>query len=73
MSTKLAGTVYTTVVPYSFFRVSQLAGYAAGNRAPQFYQTAWELARAGRTNDLLIEHVVAVLKQGRKSGEPLSR
>jgi hypothetical protein len=67
-----AGTVYVTVVPYSFFRVSELSGYAAGNRAPQFYQTAWELARAGRGQDLPIEHVVAVLEQGRRAGEPLS-
>jgi hypothetical protein len=66
------GTVYTTVVPYSFFRVSELSGYAAGNRAPQFYQTFWELAREGRVGDLLARHVTAVLAQGRKGGEPLS-
>ena len=66
------GTVYTTVVPYSFFRISQMSGYAAGNRAPQFYQTVWDLTQAGRPADLVIEHVVAVLKQGRKTGEPLS-
>jgi hypothetical protein len=66
------GTVYTTVVPYSFFRVSELSGYAAGNRAPQFYQTFWELARAGQTGDLLARHVTAVLAQARKEGEPLS-
>src|SRR5262249_40906157 len=66
------GTVYTSVVPYSYFRVSELSGYAAGNRAPQFYQTFWELARAGRSRDVLVEHVIAVLKQARKEGEPLS-
>jgi hypothetical protein len=66
------GTVYTTVVPYSFFRVSELSGYAAGNRAPQFYQTFWELARAGQTGDLLARHVTAVLAHARKEGEPLS-
>ena len=67
-----AGTVYTTVVPYSFFRVSELSGYAAGNRAPQFYQTCWELARSGHTGDLLAQHVTAILAQARKEGEPLS-
>jgi len=60
-----AGTIYTTLVPYSFFRISELSGYEAGNRAPQFYQTGWDLARAGRGDDLLAEHVVAVLKQAR--------
>ena len=43
-----AGTVYTTVVPYSFFRVSEMAGYGAGNRAPQFYQSCFELTAASR-------------------------
>lgn len=66
------GTVYKTVVPYSFFRFSELSGYGAGNRAPQFYQTLWELRSHSREHDLLIEHVVAILKQARKGGEPLS-
>lgn len=66
------GTVYTSVVPYSYFRISELSGYGAGNRAPQFYQTCWELWAAGRADDLLAEHVVAVLKRARKEGEPLS-
>src|SRR5262249_27576462 len=58
-----SGTIYTTIVPYSFFRVWELSGYAAGNRAPQFYQTYWELRRAGRAGDTLVEQVTAVLKQ----------
>src|SRR5262249_28613391 len=56
------GTVFTTVVPYSFFRVSELSGYGAGNPAPQFYQTCWDLEREGRGDNLLVEHIVAVLK-----------
>ncbi|MBN1911517.1 MAG: hypothetical protein JW818_17375 [Pirellulales bacterium] len=67
-----SGTVYTTVMPYSFFRISELSGYAAGNRAPQFYQTCFELARDGRADDVLVEHVVAVLKRARREGEHLS-
>ncbi|HEY9731531.1 MAG TPA: DUF5682 family protein [Drouetiella sp.] len=67
-----AGTVYNTIVPYSFFRFSKLSGYGAGNRAPQFYQTLWELRAQNRESDLLIEHVVAALKQARRLGEPLS-
>ena len=67
-----AGTVYTTVVPYSFFRVSELSGYGAGNRAPQFYQTGWDLWRSGRLEDLLPEHVVAVLKRARREGHATS-
>ncbi|MBS2003463.1 MAG: hypothetical protein JST44_18250, partial [Cyanobacteria bacterium SZAS LIN-5] len=47
-----AGTVYKTVVPYSFFRFSELSGYGAGNRAPQFYQTLWDLRSHSRERDL---------------------
>jgi hypothetical protein len=66
------GTVYTTVVPYSFFRMSQLSGYAAGNRAPQFYQRVWELRDGEQTDEYLIQHTIAVLKQIRKAREPAS-
>lgn len=66
------GTVFTTLVPYSFFRVSELSGYGAGNRAPQFYQTSWDLTRAGRSEDVLPEHVVAVLKRARREGHAAS-
>ncbi|MBS0202286.1 MAG: hypothetical protein JSS49_05245 [Planctomycetes bacterium] len=67
-----AGTVLTTIVPYSFFRFSELSGYGAGNRAPQFYQTGWDLNRSGRGEDLLAEYVVSVLKQARQDGYPVS-
>lgn len=32
----------TTLVPFSFPRLSEQTGYGAGNRAPQFYQRAWD-------------------------------
>jgi hypothetical protein len=67
-----AGTVYTTVVPYSFFRVSEMAGYGAGNRAPQFYQACYDLVAAGRAADIAMEHAISVLRQMRKGGDPLS-
>lgn len=42
------GTCLATVVPYSYFRVSELSGYGAANRAPKFYQTVWEQLDAKR-------------------------
>ncbi|QEG32169.1 hypothetical protein GobsT_70210 [Gemmata obscuriglobus] len=66
------GTVYTTVVPYSYFRISELSGYGAGNRAPQFYQTCYDLTAAGRASDIAMEHAIAVLRTMRKGGDPLS-
>ena len=71
------GTVLATVVPYSYFRVSELSGYGAANRAPQFYQTVWEHSTSERPEDepwvgAMVEHVTAVLGRGRKDGEVLS-
>jgi hypothetical protein len=64
------GTVYVTVAPYSYFRTSELAGYAAGNRAPKWYQGLWE-NEPGSENST-VEHIVSVLARARKGGEPLS-
>jgi hypothetical protein len=66
-----AGTTYATVVPYSYFRVSELSGYAAGNRAPQFYAMHWDAVR-GKLDDLPVEYIVGVLKRARRRGELLS-
>ncbi|HET8772703.1 MAG TPA: DUF5682 family protein [Thermoanaerobaculia bacterium] len=32
----------TTLIPYSFPRLAEQTGYGAGNRAPHFYQRAWD-------------------------------
>jgi hypothetical protein len=66
------GTLYSTVVPYSYFRFSELSGYGAGNRAPRYYQTLYELSRNGRASDVAIEHTLEVLEQARKLKQPLS-
>jgi hypothetical protein len=67
-----AGTVYTAVMPYSFFRISELSGYAAGNRAPRFYQTVWDLDSRDDLESLLSHHVVAIVKRARREGEAVS-
>ena len=65
------GTVYTTVVPYTYFRISDLSGYGAGNRAPQFYQNHWNFLH-GKVDNPNAEYIVSVLQKGRKLGENLS-
>jgi hypothetical protein len=70
-----AGTVYTTVAPYSYFRMSEVSGYGAGNRAPRYYERLWDQLSANLPEPpaaALVEHVVAVLSRGRKEGEGLS-
>jgi hypothetical protein len=66
------GTCYSTIVPYSYFRISQLSGYGAGNRAPRFYQRVWELQDDEAADAYMVQHAVATLKQMRKSREPAS-
>ncbi|VTU02396.1 Uncharacterized protein OS=Cystobacter violaceus Cb vi76 GN=Q664_20170 PE=4 SV=1 [Gemmataceae bacterium] len=66
------GIVYTTVVPYSYFRISEMSGYGAGNRAPQFYQACYDLAMTGRAGDIAMDHAITVLRQVRRAGDPLS-
>jgi len=70
-----AGTVYTTVVPYSYFRISELSGYGAGNRAPQYHRLCWEAMNqdgASGPTDVSTDHIVAILKRARKRGEAVS-
>ncbi|MDB4962849.1 MAG: hypothetical protein JWP01_2848 [Myxococcales bacterium] len=70
-----AGTCLTTVVPYSYVRISELSGYGAANRAPRFYQAVWEHLDDKDEEPwiaAMVEHVVSVLARGRKDGEPLS-
>lgn len=65
------GKVYTTVVPYTYFQVSDLSGYGAGNRAPRFYQLHWKSLN-GKVNNPRAEYIVSVLQAARKMGESLS-
>ena len=63
------GTVYTTVVPYSYPRLSGDPGF----RAPRYNHAAWDHARAGRQpEDLLADHVLRVIRRTRRLGEALS-
>ena len=67
------GSLHTTIVPYSYYRVAEISGYAAGNRAPAFYQLQWDaLSKARDHDDLVIEHVTRVLRRGRRKGDALS-
>ena len=71
-----AGTVYTTVAPYSYYRTSEHSGYGAGNRAPKYYELLYQHTQGDAVADALVramvDHVVAVLARGRRAGELLS-
>ncbi len=74
------GTVYSTLTPYSYFRMSEASGYGAGNRAPAYYErlhaaraaSGEALGVAGAATVAMIEHVVDALRRGRKAEESVS-
>src|SRR5205814_1616267 len=67
------GTLNVTVAPYSYFRISELSGYGAGNRAPRFYESCFEHHSAGNEQDqVVIEYVIDCLKESRRRGELFS-
>ncbi len=67
------GTLSVTVAPYSYFRISELSGYGAGNRAPRYYELCYEHHSAGvEQTRVVIDHVIDIVKQARRRGEPLS-
>jgi len=67
------GALSVTIAPYSYFRISELSGYGAGNRAPRYYELCYEHHSAGIGQaQVVIDHVIDTIKHARKRGEPLS-
>lgn len=67
------GTLSVTVAPYSYFRISQLSGYGAGNRAPRYYEFCFDSHAATESHEqVLFDYVIDVMKEARRRGERLS-
>ncbi len=67
------GTLSVTVTPYSYFRISELSGYGAGNRAPRYYEMCFDSQSAGNDrSQVVIDYVIDVIKEARQRGERLS-
>ncbi len=60
--------VTRTLMPYSFFRLSSQSGYGAGNKAPGYFQSLYEEARAGSTERLGTRFLAEVTGRLRKAG-----
>jgi hypothetical protein len=67
------GTLSVTVTPYSYFRISELSGYGAGNRAPRYYEMCFD---SQNTEDgpaqIVVDYVIDIIKEARRRGERLS-
>ena len=58
------------MAPYSYFRISELSGYGAGNRAPRYYEMCFESQSADDGQvQVVIDYVIDVIKEARKRGE----
>jgi hypothetical protein len=67
------GTLSVTVAPYSYFRISELSGYGAGNRAPRYYEMCFDSqSAADDQTQVVIDYVIDVIKEARRRGERLS-
>jgi len=67
------GTLSVTVAPYSYFRISELSGYGAGNRAPRYYEMCFDGHLAGQDSEqVVVDYVIDVVKEARRRGEVLS-
>jgi hypothetical protein len=68
-----SGTLSVTVAPYSYFRISELSGYGAGNRAPRYYEMCFDSqSDGGDQTQVVIDYVIDVVKEARRHGERLS-
>ena len=66
------GTVHHALVPYSHTRIWERTGYAAGNRAPRWYERLHAAIRAGDPSTALAEQAIDILHAARRKGEALA-
>lgn len=57
-----------TLMPYTYFKLSSLSGYGAGNLAPYYYQMMWERMEEGSLKDLPHHYLSTVARYLRTSG-----
>ncbi|MEK4064570.1 MULTISPECIES: DUF5682 family protein [unclassified Paenibacillus] len=57
-----------TLMPYSYYKLSTMSGYGAGNGAPHYFQMMWEAIAAGRLEELPHLYLSSVARRVRGSG-----
>lgn len=57
-----------TLMPYTYYKLSSLSGYGAGNLAPHYYQMMWERMMNGSFDDLPHHYLSTVARYLRNSG-----
>lgn len=59
-----------TMMPYSYFRISNISGYGAGNKAPAYYELLWE--NRENLDNLATHYLTKIAKYQRENGNPVS-
>ncbi|MCI8948517.1 MAG: hypothetical protein HFG49_00560 [Lachnospiraceae bacterium] len=62
----------TTMMPYSYYRLSMRAGYGAGNCAPAYYELLWKGFCRGKPELAVYEYLARIAEFLRNSGNPVS-
>lgn len=58
----------STLMPYSYYRLSQRSGYGAGSKAPGFFEILWHGRLNGRSEDCAAEYLARIAEGQRKRG-----
>lgn len=61
-----------TLMPYSYFRLSERGGYGAGNRAPAYYELLWKARKRGEGSYAAIRYLANLAAFCRREGNPVS-
>ena len=61
-----------TLMPYSYYRLSQRSGYGAGNQAPAYYGLLWEALCAGEPLRCAYSYLSRLACYQRQAGTPVS-
>lgn len=57
-----------TLMPYSYYRLSNRSGYGAGNAAPGYFARMWEAMQRGSLQDLPFRYLTEAARLLRESG-----
>ena len=62
----------TTLMPYSYYRLSSRSGYGAGNKAPAYYELLWDSLNTGKPEQTAYTYMARLAAYQRKAGQMVS-
>ncbi|GIP16550.1 hypothetical protein J40TS1_21920 [Paenibacillus montaniterrae] len=62
----------TTLMPYSYYRLSSRSGYGAGNKAPAYYELLWNNLQEGKPEHTAYAYMAELARYQRKAGHMVS-